>query len=119
MEVSTLGVESEPQLLAYTTTTTTATPDVSRISDLHHSSWQHPILNPPSETRDQTHILMDPSRVRYHGATTGASRWYSFLSHLPDRSSEGIVPVVTSGYLGVKVTRGLEPRSVPLWNLGH
>ena len=33
-------------------------------SNLHHSSWQHWILNPPSEARDQTSILLDASWVR-------------------------------------------------------
>ena len=61
MEVSRLGVESELQLLAYTTAT--AMPDLSHIFDLHYSSWQHQILNPLSEARDQTLILMDTSQV--------------------------------------------------------
>ena len=47
MEVPRLGVESELQLLAYTTVT--AMPDPSYACDLHHSSEQHQILNPPSE----------------------------------------------------------------------
>ena len=59
MEVPILGVESELQLLAYTTAT--ATPDPSGICDLHLSSWQHWILNPLSRARDQTHVLMDTS----------------------------------------------------------
>ena len=50
MEVPRLGVELELQLPAYTTAT--AMPDSSRICDLHHSSWQHQILNPLSEARD-------------------------------------------------------------------
>ena len=37
MEVPRLGIESELQPLAYTTAT--ATPDPSRVWDLHHSSW--------------------------------------------------------------------------------
>ena len=44
MEVPRLGVESELQLPAYTTAT--ATPDPSRVWELHHSSWQWGILNP-------------------------------------------------------------------------
>jgi len=61
MEVPRLGVESELQLPAYTTAMATQGP--SRICDLHHSSWQCQILNPLSEARDQTSILMDTSRV--------------------------------------------------------
>ena len=29
--------------------------------DLHHSSWQRQILNPLSEARDRTHVLMGTS----------------------------------------------------------
>ena len=63
MEAPRLGVESEMQLLAYTIPT--AMPDVSHICDLHHSSQQHWILNPLSEVRDQTSVLMDTSQVHY------------------------------------------------------
>ena len=64
MEVLRLGVESELQLLAYTIAT--AVPDLIHVCDLHHSLWQHWILNPLSEARYLTHILMDASRVCYH-----------------------------------------------------
>ena len=50
MEVPGLGVESEPQLPAYTTAT--ATPDVSCICNLHRSLQQCQNLNPLSEARD-------------------------------------------------------------------
>ena len=60
MEVLRL-VESELQLLAYSTAT--ATPDLHYVWDLHHSSRQHRIPNPLSEARDQTCILMDTSQV--------------------------------------------------------
>ena len=59
MEVPRLQVESKLQLPAYAT----ATPDPSHICNLCHSSQQHQILNPVSEARDRTLILMDTSRV--------------------------------------------------------
>ena len=61
MEVPRLGVELELQLLAYIT----ATPDLSRICDPHHSSRQCWILNPVSRARDLTRALTDTSQVRY------------------------------------------------------
>ena len=61
MEVPRLGVESERQLPAYTTVT--AMQDLRHIGDLHCSLRQCWILNPLSKTRDQTHIIMDASRV--------------------------------------------------------
>ena len=61
MEVLRLGVESELQLPAYTTTT--AMPDPSSICDLCLSLWQGWILDPLSEARDQTHILIDTAKV--------------------------------------------------------
>ena len=71
MQVPRWGVEMELQLLAYTTTTTM--PDLSCICYLHHSAWQHQILNPLSKTMDGTRILMDTSQFRYHWAITGNS----------------------------------------------
>ena len=43
--------------------TAIATPDPSRICDLHHSSQQWQILNPLSEARDRIRNLMVPSRI--------------------------------------------------------
>ena len=56
MEVPRLRVELELWLLAYPTATTTR--DLSHICSPHHRSWQHRILNPLSEARDWTHVLM-------------------------------------------------------------
>ena len=64
MEVSRLEVESELPLLACATAT--ATQDPSLACDLHHSSWQHRILNPLRGARFLTFILMDTSWVHYH-----------------------------------------------------
>ena len=64
MEVPRLGAESELQLPAYATAT--ATQDPSHACSLHHSSWQHRILNTPSEAKDRTYILMDDSQIYFH-----------------------------------------------------
>ena len=64
MEVPRLGVESELQLLVYSTAT--VMPDPRQVCDLHHSSQQHWILNPLNETRDRAHILMDTSWIHFH-----------------------------------------------------
>ena len=80
VEVPRLGVESELLLLAYVRAT--ATPDLSRVCGLHHSSWQHRILNhhssrprrilnPLNEARDRTCNIMVPSWIHFCCATTG------------------------------------------------
>ena len=61
IEFPSLRVKSELKLLAYATTI--ATQDPSRICDLHCSSWQCQILNPLSEARDRTCVLMDASQI--------------------------------------------------------
>ena len=61
MKVPRLGTESELQVLAYAT----AKWDPSCICDLNHSSQQHWMLNPLSEARDRTHILLDDSWIHY------------------------------------------------------
>ena len=78
MEVPRLGVESE--LLPMTYARATATPDLSHICDLYHSSRQCQILNPLSEARDQTHILMDTSWVLNLLGHKGSSFALCFLS---------------------------------------
>ena len=75
MEVSRLGVELELQLPAYATAT--ATRDLSRVCNLHHSSWQHRILDSLSEARDWTVILMDTSWICFCCATVGTP-WAAF-----------------------------------------
>ena len=63
MDVPRLWVESELQLPAYITAT--ATQDPSHVCNLHHSSWQHGILNLLVEARDRTLILVAPSQICY------------------------------------------------------
>ena len=43
----------------------TATPDLRRVCDLHHSARQRWILNPLSEARDQIRNLVIPSRIHF------------------------------------------------------
>ena len=69
MEVPRLGVQSEVQLPAYATAT--ATPDLSHVCDLHHSSQQCQILNPLSKARDRTPYLMVPSQIQFQCTMMG------------------------------------------------
>ena len=46
-------------------------PDPSCVCDLYHSSWQYRLLNPLSEAKDQTWVLMDASQILFCGATMG------------------------------------------------
>ena len=69
MEVPRLGVQLELQLPAYATVT--AIPDLSHICNLHHSSWQHWILNLLSKARNETLNLMLPSQICFHCTTMG------------------------------------------------
>ena len=75
-ESPSLGVESELQLLAYSTAT--AMPDPSHVCDLHHSSGQCRPPNPLSKARDQTRNLTDTSRICFYCATTGIPRCWFF-----------------------------------------
>ena len=78
MEVPRVEVESELSLLIYTTAT--ATQDPSSICNLYHSSQQRQILNPLSEARGQTCILMDTSQIHFHCGTVGTPA-VGFLTH--------------------------------------
>ena len=64
MEIPRLGDELELQLPGYAAAT--AAQDLSHIYDIHHSSWHCRIFNPQSKARDQTHVLMDTSQIRFH-----------------------------------------------------
>ena len=66
MEVPRLGVELELQLPAYTTARATATWDLSQVCDLHHSSRKRQTLNPLSEVRNGTCILLGASQIHFH-----------------------------------------------------
>ena len=55
----------------------------SRVCDLHRSSQQCQILNPMSEARYWTLILIDTNWVQFHWATTGTSVFHSFAGFFP------------------------------------
>ena len=73
MKIPKLEVELELQLPAFATAT--ATPDLSCICNLHLSSRQCQIFNPLSLGRNQTHILMDISRIHSHCTITPTLSW--------------------------------------------
>ena len=78
MEVPRLGVKLKLQLPAYTTAT--AMQDLSRVGNLKRSSLQCRILNPLSEARDGTRILMDTSGVCFPLSHNGNSRDFRSVS---------------------------------------
>ena len=80
MEISQVRGQMELQLPAYDTAT--AMPDLSWVCNLNHSSWHRRILNPRSEARDWTCILMDTSWVCYHQATTGTPKTLCLLNSI-------------------------------------
>ena len=69
MEVPRLGIESELQPLAYTTAT--ATHDLCWVCSLHHSLWEHWILNPLSKARIETASSWILPGFLNHWATRG------------------------------------------------
>ena len=54
-------------------------PELSRVCDLHHSSWQFRILNPLSEARDRTIVLMDTSQICFCWARMGTPKFKFFI----------------------------------------
>ena len=88
MEVPGLGVISELNLPACATTT--ATPDLSHVFNLHCSSPKYWILNPVTEVRDQTQILMNTSwvlnllmpRWEVPGSLLFMDCWYHYLASM-------------------------------------
>ena len=57
----------------------TATPDLSCICNLHHSSQQCRIPDPLSEARDWTHIFMDTNRICFCCTTRGTPGFWFFF----------------------------------------
>ena len=117
MEVPRLGVKWELQLPA--TATTIATQDRSLIFDLHHSSWQRPILNPLSGARDQTSQVLNPLRhnrnswpVLTYVVMSWSSRWWLLLPFLWSKPS---LPADTQGDAGWEVGLCV---TLSYWNFG-
>ena len=61
---------------------------------LHHSSQKRQILNPLSEVRDQTCILMMLVRFVNHWATTGTPCFEDIHSHLDAFNSKSFSPSI-------------------------
>jgi len=94
MEVPRLGIKQELQLPAYTTATAMWNP--SPVCNLHHSARQRWILNPLSEARDGTHILMDTGWVHNSLSPHGNSQCFCVLQHLAGGPSQN--KMGTHGY---------------------
>ena len=115
MEDPRLGVQLELQPQAYATAI--ATPDLSFVCDLQHSSRQGQILNPLSKARDGTRNLVVPSQIRFRCATPGTLRGDDFLLLLPPLSPSSPTIDRTSSkcvYLGLQrsIRRGSCPQRV-------
>ena len=76
------GSQARGWIGAVATGSYTATPDPSRIYELHHSWWQRPILNAQSKARDRNLILMVTSQIRFYWAMIGTPIFMNFLVSL-------------------------------------
>ena len=85
MEVPRLRVKSELQPLAIAT----AMLDPSLVCNLHHSSWQRRIPDPLSQARDQIHILMKTSWIRFRCTTVGTTIPFLILASIMVYSEAG------------------------------
>ena len=65
-------IKLELQLPAYATAT--AMQDPSHVWDLHKSSRQRQILDPPSKGRDQIHVLIGNNQIHFRYATRETSQ---------------------------------------------
>ena len=88
IEVLRLGVKLELQLLACATAT--AMQDLSHNCDVHHSSWQHQILNPLSKARDQTLFFTDTSLSHSNRNSKGQNILKFVLKHERPRIAKAI-----------------------------
>ena len=91
MEVPRLGAESAT---AASLRCSHPTPDLNHVYNLHHSSRQHWILNPPSKARDWTCILMGTSEVRFHWAMTGTPLFFFNVHCLSNLTRAGAVSIL-------------------------
>ena len=69
VEVTRVGVKSE-RSCSCQSTELNRTAKLNHVYDLHHGSWQRQILNPLSEARRRTCVLVDISWVHYHNGNS-------------------------------------------------
>ena len=81
--------------------------DPSHVCDLHHSSWQHRILDPRSEARDGTCVLMDGSQVHFCCARTSSGSGIAMSCGVSRR--HGSDPACWGCGLGWRLQLGLDP----------
>ena len=105
MKLPRVGVQSELPLPAYAT----ATLDLIHVCNLHHSSWQRQIVNPLSEARDWTRVLMYTSQIYFCWATTETPGIHIFdILHLLQNSQKEIKALTSSPDLILLISENLD-----------
>ena len=119
MEVPRLGVESDLQLLTFTTAA--AMQDLSHTCELHHSSWQCLILNPKFSG---CHIQKNPEYIFFSSAHGAFSRTDHTLGTklTSTNSSIDAIPRNFSDYNGMKLEinhRKRNEKKLTIWRLNN
>jgi len=96
----------------------TATPDLSHVCDLHHSSRQHQTLNPLSKARGGTCNLMVPSQICFHCTTTGTPLILYYIFECDLKHSQYKKEMVDVPTVAQQKRIWLVSKRMRVWSLG-